>query len=33
MRETVRYKGRELKIDNEYVVVVTVDEKFFVLLE
>ncbi|MBD5134960.1 MAG: hypothetical protein HDT39_03220 [Lachnospiraceae bacterium] len=32
-RETVRYKGRDLKIDKKYVVVVTVDEKFFVLLE
>lgn len=32
-RETVRWRGRELKIDKEYVVVVTVDEKFFVLLE
>ena len=32
-RETVRYKGRDLKIDKDYVVVVTVDEKFFVLLE
>lgn len=32
-KETVRCNGRELKINKEYVVVVTVDEKFFVLLE
>lgn len=32
-RKTERWRGRELKIDKEYVVVVTVDEKFFVLLE
>ncbi len=32
-RETVRWRGKELKIDKEYVVVVTVDERFFVLLE
>lgn len=32
-RKTVRWRGKELKIDKEYVVVVTVDEKFFVLLE
>lgn len=32
-KEIVRCNGRELKINKEYVVVVMVDEKFFVLLE
>lgn len=32
-RDTVRWRGKDLKYDKEYVVVVTVDEKFFVLLE
>ncbi len=32
-KETVICQGRKLKINKDYVVVVTVDEKFFVLLE